>query len=570
MSYLGSYAMDDVCTFYANTHTPSTGAAVDADTPPDYRVYEEVTGTPILTGTMALLDAANTAGFYSGQVTLTAANGFEVGKGYAIRIALVVGGATGVDMQRLQVGAKVDVRLLGGNVQSAVDLQDFADAGYDPATNALSDVRLAQLDAAVSSRSTYAGGAVASVTASVTVGTNTDKTGYTLSAAGITALWAALTAGLTTVGSVGKLLVDQLNATIASRSSHAAADVWGVATRLLTAGTNIVLAKGTGLTGLNDPTPAALADQVWDEVLAGHLTAGTTGAALNGASSAGDPWTTALPGAYGAGTAGQLVGANLNATMASRASQASVDGVDARLPAALVSGRMDSSVGAYPGNTPQSGDVFPLVDDTKTQADRIEADTQDIQSRLPNNLIGGRMESHLGDTANNVLTSQTLHASAVALLQNGLSTLDAADVRGAVGLATANLDTQLAAIAGLLDTEIAVLLATTADIQAKTDTLPPLPAAVGSTMTLAPGALTATVLAGDALQAIATALKTLVVEQEGGLTLGQILSLLLAALVGLTTDGGATFRTPNGQAVRIQGTVNGLNERVTMALSPSS
>lgn len=37
------------------------------------------------------------------------------------------------------------------------------------------------LDAAVSSRSTFAGGPVASVTAPVTVGSNTDKTGYTVS-----------------------------------------------------------------------------------------------------------------------------------------------------------------------------------------------------------------------------------------------------------------------------------------------------------------------------------------------------------------------------------------------------
>jgi hypothetical protein len=37
------------------------------------------------------------------------------------------------------------------------------------------------LDAKVSSRSTFAGGAVASVTAPVTVGTNNDKTGYTVS-----------------------------------------------------------------------------------------------------------------------------------------------------------------------------------------------------------------------------------------------------------------------------------------------------------------------------------------------------------------------------------------------------
>jgi len=54
---------------------------------------------------------------------------------------------------------------------------------------ALGDTRIANLDATVSSRSTYAGGAVASVTgsvgsvtAAVTVGTNNDKTGYSLSA----------------------------------------------------------------------------------------------------------------------------------------------------------------------------------------------------------------------------------------------------------------------------------------------------------------------------------------------------------------------------------------------------
>jgi hypothetical protein len=41
------------------------------------------------------------------------------------------------------------------------------------------------LDAHVSSRSTYTGGAVASVTAPVTVGTNSDKTGYALASAGL-------------------------------------------------------------------------------------------------------------------------------------------------------------------------------------------------------------------------------------------------------------------------------------------------------------------------------------------------------------------------------------------------
>jgi hypothetical protein len=90
-------------------------------------------------------------------------------------------------------------------------------------------------------------GAVGSVTAGVTVTTNNDKTGYALSSAGIQAIWDALTSALTTVGSIGKLLVDNINAAIGSASTHSAADVWAVATRVLTANTN-----------LNDPTPAAI------------------------------------------------------------------------------------------------------------------------------------------------------------------------------------------------------------------------------------------------------------------------------------------------------------------------
>ena len=62
----------------------------------------------------------------------------------------------------------------------------------------------------------------------------TDKAGFSLSSAGIQAIWDALTTALTTASSIGKLLVDNINATIASRSSLSAADVWSVATRSLT------------------------------------------------------------------------------------------------------------------------------------------------------------------------------------------------------------------------------------------------------------------------------------------------------------------------------------------------
>lgn len=52
---------------------------------------------------------------------------------------------------------------------------------------------------------------------SVTVGTNNDKTGYALSSAGVQAIWDALTSALTTVNSIGKRLVDNIDAAISSR-----------------------------------------------------------------------------------------------------------------------------------------------------------------------------------------------------------------------------------------------------------------------------------------------------------------------------------------------------------------
>jgi len=53
---------------------------------------------------------------------------------------------------------------------------------------------------------------------------------------------------------------------------------------------------------------SAVADQVWDEASGDHQSAGSTGKALTDAQAAGDPWASALPGAYGAGTAGSIIG----------------------------------------------------------------------------------------------------------------------------------------------------------------------------------------------------------------------------------------------------------------------
>lgn len=119
--FIGRWEIDDPLTFTVNTHTPSTGAGTDADSDPAYRVYEDETGTAILTGTMVKLDDANTVGFYSEQITLSAANGFEVGKSYTVYVSAVVGGVTGTLSHGFQVEAALATASALATVQADTD-----------------------------------------------------------------------------------------------------------------------------------------------------------------------------------------------------------------------------------------------------------------------------------------------------------------------------------------------------------------------------------------------------------------------------------------------------------------
>ena len=85
----------DNLVFTVTTHDPDTGVLTDADAPPTYRVYEDETGAAILNGSMAILDNANTTGFYSELIACTAANGFENGRTYSIYVEATVDGDTG-------------------------------------------------------------------------------------------------------------------------------------------------------------------------------------------------------------------------------------------------------------------------------------------------------------------------------------------------------------------------------------------------------------------------------------------------------------------------------------------
>jgi len=61
------------------------------------------------------------------------------------------------------------------------------------------------------------------------------------------------------------------------------------------------------ITSSSTLSPENLAAAVWNSIAASFNTAGTMGAKLNSAASAGDPWSTALPGSYASGEAGAIL-----------------------------------------------------------------------------------------------------------------------------------------------------------------------------------------------------------------------------------------------------------------------
>lgn len=300
--YYGSWKLNDLLTFVCNTHTPSTGAATDADANPGYAVFEDETTAPIITGSMAKLGDAHTLGFYSEQLTLSAANGLEKGKSYNIYISATVGGIVGTTSHNFQMEAEVDANTVSVPVTAGM-----------VTGSVLGDVN----------------GSVGSVVNPVGI-----STGTFLEAIADT-VWDELLSGHLTPGSAGHILFSRMptgtvlvgDKTGFSLSSPQTVDINGTITNVTNVINPVVAGVVTGSVlgnvngsvgsvvspvGINTGTfLSALADAVWDEQISGHLTAGSVGNALNAAGAAGDPWSTALPGAYVAGQAGHILASRM-------------------------------------------------------------------------------------------------------------------------------------------------------------------------------------------------------------------------------------------------------------------
>jgi hypothetical protein len=127
------------------------------------------------------------------------------------------------------------------------------------------------------------------ITTTTNLTTNNDKTGYGLSAAAIQAIWDALTSALTTVGSIGKLIVTNLDALISSRTKPSDTQARVTLVDTVTTYTGNTPQTGDGFARLGAPVGAsisadiaAIPGAVWDVDTTAHLGApGANTAALN-------------------------------------------------------------------------------------------------------------------------------------------------------------------------------------------------------------------------------------------------------------------------------------------------
>lgn len=125
-----------------------------------------------------------------------------------------------------------------------------------------------------------------STTDQVTVATNNDKTGYSLSASGITAIWSAATRTLTAVADSSGIttLLSRLTSQRAANLDNLDSSISDLQ--------NYGDSNWSTATGFSTHSAADVADAVWDETIADHNIVGSTGLKLFAASthSASDVW----------------------------------------------------------------------------------------------------------------------------------------------------------------------------------------------------------------------------------------------------------------------------------------
>ena len=103
MPYIGTWPLCGTVTLYLQTESPNTASAVDADSLPGFRVYANLTSSPLTSGTFSLLDTGNVNGFYAAQFVLSTTHGFSASGTYCIRKQATVSTVVGAQLDTLRI-----------------------------------------------------------------------------------------------------------------------------------------------------------------------------------------------------------------------------------------------------------------------------------------------------------------------------------------------------------------------------------------------------------------------------------------------------------------------------------
>jgi hypothetical protein len=268
-------------------------------------VYEDETGTAILTGTMAKLDDANTIGFYSEELTISSGNGFEAGRSYTIYISATVGSVTGTTERHFAcwpatINSQIDSNVvqISGDATAADNLESAADGtGFNLGAG---QIVAASVTGAVGSVTGNVGGNVAGSVNSVTTGVTLAAGAITSSAIATAAITSSAFASQAITGTAiqdgaigankigtgaitsGKFASGAITADAIAANAITVSEIAdGAITAAKIADGAITSTKfGAGAitsTVVDSTVNAAISDAVWDEAVAGHVTADTFG-----------------------------------------------------------------------------------------------------------------------------------------------------------------------------------------------------------------------------------------------------------------------------------------------------
>lgn len=332
-------------------------------------------------------------------------------------------------------------------------------------------------------------------------------------------------------------------------------------------------------TGGSAPTASEIADAVWDEDLTGHTTPDSAGDTLGNVATGTPPTAAAiadavldeaLSGHTTAGTLGKAVADTLTdaAAILDDTGTSGVVVADGSKTGFALTSAYDAAKTAA-----QAGDEMDLVDAPNATAIAAIQDGLSTQASVDDLPTNAELATALAGADDAVLT-------AIAALHN----LSASDVRTAIGLASANLDTQLSTIAGYLDTEIASIISTLSTIgtavtaiKAKSDNLPSDPAdqsAVEAAIASTQSTITAAIDALNDLSAAAAAAGILDAADgiETGLTLRQAMRLVTAASAGKVSGADTstvTIRNVGDTKNRVVATVDESGNRTAVTTDVS-